>query len=114
MSFLAPAPSGSPLRRLLQLTWRYRAACLQVFAFQIILLGLVLGGLSLDGLSVVVLRHALDPAAPVPSWPRGLARLADWATDRQLLALGGLVLGMGVLHALLGYAHGIQSGRVQH
>ena len=114
MSILALAPSGSPLRRLLQLTWQYRSACLQVFAFQIILLGLALGGLSLTGLSVDVLRHALDPVAPLPSWPRGLARLADWTTQRQLLAVGGLVLGMGALHALLTYAHGIQSGRVQH
>lgn len=111
---LPPAAPLSPLRRLLQVTWQYRGACLNVFVFQLFLLGLALGGVSLTGLCVDVLRHALDPSAPRPSWPLGFEPPSAWTTQARILFLGALVLIMGVTHALLSYAHGIQSGRVQH
>jgi ATP-binding cassette, subfamily B, bacterial len=104
----------SPLSRLLALTWQYRAACLKVFALQVALLGLGLAGLSLTGLSVDVLRHALDPSAPLPRWPLGLAPPAELGTTEQLYVIGALVLVMGAAYALLSYAHAIQNGRVQH
>jgi ATP-binding cassette subfamily B protein len=85
-----------------------------VFAYQTVLLGLGLGVLSLTGLAVDVLRHALDAAVPSPSWPWGFAPPSDWTTERRLFAIGGIVLAMGVAHGWLGYAHGVQSGRIQH
>lgn len=114
MSLPATAPPNSPLRRLLALTWKYRRACVSVLFLQMVLLGLSLGGLSLMGLSVDVLRHALDPSAPAPSWPLGVSPPAEWSTLGCLALLGGSVLVMGAVHGLLGYAHGVQSGRVQH
>jgi ATP-binding cassette, subfamily B, bacterial len=110
----ALAPSRSPLRRLLELTWQYRGACLKVFAYQTILLGLGLGGLSLTGLSVDVLHHALDASVPSPVWPWGIAPPEHWSTELRLFVIGGAVLVMGIANGLLGYAHGIQNGRVQH
>ena len=104
----------SPLSRLLALTWQYRAACLKVFVLQVLLLGLGLGVLSLTGLSVDVLRHALDPSAPGPQWPLGLAPPARLDTTRQLYVIGALVLVMGAAYGLVSYAHAIQNGRVQH
>jgi ATP-binding cassette, subfamily B, bacterial len=109
----APA-SQSPLRRLLQLTWHYREACLRVLLLQTTLLGLSLGGLSLVGLCVDLLRHAVDPHAPVPAWPLGLEPPGAWSTTERLFLLGGLVLALGSAHGLVSFAHGVQSGRVQH
>ena len=115
MSSPAPAASKhSPLVRLLALTWRHRRACLMVFVLQTALLALGLGGLSLTGLCVDVLRHSLDPAAPLPRWPFGFTPPPSWTTSAQLYAIGALVLLMGATYALLSYAHGIQNGRVQH
>jgi ABC-type multidrug transport system fused ATPase/permease subunit len=112
-TFLA-APASSPLRRLLRLTWHYRAACLRVLALQMALLGLGLGGLSLVGLCVDLLRHALDSAAPVPVWPLGLNPPSSWSASKQLFLLGGLVLLMGSAYGLCSFVHGVESGRVQH
>jgi ATP-binding cassette, subfamily B, bacterial len=114
MSSSAPAASSSPLRRLLRLTWQYRSECLAVFGLQVALLALGLGALSLTGTCVDVLRHALDAKAPAPHWPLGVSPPPGWATTDLLYAIGALVLSMGAAYALLSYAHGIQSGRVQH
>lgn len=104
----------SPLRRLLLLTWQYRVGCSKVLALQMLVLALTLGGVSLTGLCVDVLRHELDRTAPLPAWPFGLSPPAHWTTEQELLLLGALVLGMGVALSGLAYAHGIESGRVQH
>jgi ABC-type multidrug transport system fused ATPase/permease subunit len=114
LTFSAAAPLSSPLRRLLRLTWHYRAACVRVLVLQAALLGLSLGGLSLVGLSVDLLRHALDPSAAPPHWPLGLSPPSSWSTSGRLFLIGGLVLAMGSVHALVSFAHGVQSGRVQH
>jgi ATP-binding cassette subfamily B protein len=114
MSPSASVASVSPLRRLLQLTWQYRSACLAVFVLQVGLLVLGLAGLSLTGLCVDVLRHALDPKAPLPVWPLGIEPPAAWSTTARLYVIGGLVLAMGAAYALVFYAHGVMNGRVQH
>jgi len=113
-AFSTAAASASPLRRLLRLTWHYRAACLRVLVLQLSLLALGLGGLSLVGLCVDLLRHALDPSAPPAVWPLGMAPPSSWSPLAQLVLIGGLVLGLGAAHALVTYAHGVQSGRIQH
>jgi ABC-type multidrug transport system fused ATPase/permease subunit len=114
MSVSAVVPSKSALRRLLELTWEYRAQCLAVLVTQIVLLGLNLAGLSLLGLCVDVLRHALDPSSPRPSWPFGFEPPPDFESTSRLFALGGLVLATGVGQAIVGYVYGIQSGKLQH
>lgn len=112
--FSDASSSSSPLGRLLRLTWHYRAACLRVLLLQTSLLALGLGGLSLVGLCVDVLRHSVDPAAPAPLWPLGLSPPGSWSTNAQLFTLGGAVLLLGSVHALLSFAHGVENGRVQH
>jgi ATP-binding cassette subfamily B protein len=114
LTFSAAVPASSPLRRLLRLTWHYRAACVRVLVLQTVLLGLSLGVLSLVGLCVDLLRRALDPSAPAPVWPLGLSPPSWWSTPGRLFLLGGLVLVMGSAHGLLSFVHGVQSGRVQH
>jgi ATP-binding cassette, subfamily B, bacterial len=107
----APA---SPLRRLLSLTWQYRAACLVVFLLQVALLALGLGALSLTGLCIDVLRHRLDPSTPAPEWPLGFEPPARFDTMQELCVIGALVLVLGASYALLSYANGLATGRVQH
>jgi ATP-binding cassette, subfamily B, bacterial len=114
MSSPAPAASSSPLRRLLRLTWQYRSECVAVFVLQVALLALALSGLSMTGTCIDVLRHALDARAPLPHWPLGLSPPAAWGTTQLLYGIGALVLSMGGAYALLSYANGIASGRVQH
>jgi ABC-type multidrug transport system fused ATPase/permease subunit len=104
----------SPLRRLLWLTWQYKDTCLIVLGLQVVLLALSLGGLSLVGLSVDLLRHGLDPSAPAAVWPLGWQPPSAWSSSRQLLLLGGVVMLLGTAHASCSYAHGVQSGKVQH
>jgi hypothetical protein len=109
---LSPDTQPSPLRRLLQLTWRYRSACVGMFALQVLLLGLSLGGLSLSGLCIDVLREALDPSAPAAVWPAGLE--PPGTVEQSLLWIGAGVLICGALHALLSRVYALLSGRVPH
>lgn len=102
------------VRRLLALSWPYRYRCLFTFALQVWLLILGLAGLGLSGLSVDVLRRELDPAAPAPRWPFGWAPPADLTPWTLLLALGGAVLGLAALRALLNYHYSIAIGRLVH
>ncbi len=111
-SVLVPPPRT--LERLLRLTWQYRAACLTVLLYQVLLLVLSIGGLRLLGLCVDLLRHALDTSAPPPAWPLGFEPPSGISTKHLLTILAGAVLGLGALHALVSYAHGLQSGQVQH
>jgi ATP-binding cassette subfamily B protein len=106
--------SGRLLRRLLALTWSYRADCLRVFAFQVLLLALGVAGLGLTGLSIDVIRHSLDPAAPAPRWPLGFNPPADWPALNLLLAIGALVLLMALARALLNYSYAIAVGKLIH
>lgn len=66
------------------------------------------------GLCVDVLRRTVDPSAPAPHWPLGLQPPESWSISARLLALGGAVLLLGTVHALLAFAHGVENGRVQH
>src|ERR1700759_2069545 len=90
-----------PAWRLLALAWHYRAACVRVFAFQVVLLALGLGGLGLSGVAIDVVRHALVPAGLRAPCPLGLAPPASWPADRLLLLAGGAVLAMAALRAVL-------------
>ncbi|RYZ09681.1 MAG: ABC transporter ATP-binding protein [Myxococcales bacterium] len=94
------------LRRLLALSWRYRAQCIAVFAFQVVLLGLGVLGLGLSGVAIDVTRHALDPASTPVSWPLGITP-PSWGPSRLLLGLGGLVLFAAALRALLNYRYSV-------
>src|SRR5215217_7289637 len=94
------------LRRLLALSWRYRAQCIAVFAFQVVLLGLGVLGLGISGLAIDVIRHALDPTSTPMRWPFGFLP-PPWPTTRLLLGLGGLVLAAAALRALLNYRYSV-------
>jgi ATP-binding cassette subfamily B protein len=104
----------SLLRRLLALSLEYRRECLEIFALQVGLLALGVFGLGLSGVAVDVIRDALDQRAPRPRWPLGLAPSADWTAPELLALIGGAVLAMAILRAVLSYSYQILTGRLVH
>jgi ATP-binding cassette subfamily B protein len=97
------------LRRLLALSWHYRAECIAVFSYQVGLLLLGVAGLGLSGLAIDLIRHALQPGSPVPRFPLGLPPPA-WTELRLLASLGALVLSAAVLRAVLNYRYAVTVG----
>ncbi len=111
---LTSADNAQLLRRLLALSWHYRADCLAVFAFQVALLVLGLTGLSLSGLAIDVIRHTLDPSAPTPRFPFGVAVPPGWPVLTTLWSIGGLVLAMAATRAVLSYSYAVAVGKLIH
>ncbi|HEX2659052.1 MAG TPA: ABC transporter ATP-binding protein [Polyangia bacterium] len=109
---VTPPRAVHPIRRLLALAWHYRAACLTVFTFQVVLLVLGLGGLGASGVAIDLTRHALDAAAAPARWPFGLAPPATWSVGRLLFLAGGSVLAMAAARALLMYGYSIAVGKL--
>lgn len=107
-------PRERVVRRLLALTWRYRWRALLVLVYQVILLGMTLGVVGLTGLSVDVIRAALDPTAPPPRWPSGLAELGQLEPEVVLGLLGAGIVSMALAGAGLSYAYSLQVGRLVH
>ncbi|HVZ34107.1 MAG TPA: ABC transporter ATP-binding protein, partial [Polyangiaceae bacterium] len=102
------------VRRLLGLSFVYRRECLEVFALQVVLLGLGVFGLGLSGVAIDVIRAALEAGAPPPRWPLGLAPRGDLSPTQLLFGIGGAVLLMAVLRAVLSYAYQLLIGRLVH
>ena len=66
----APELSNATLiKRLLRLTWQYRAGCLKVLGLQLVLLAIGLSGLGLTGLGIDYIRHVVQPDTRAPTWP---------------------------------------------
>ncbi|HEY0707812.1 MAG TPA: ABC transporter ATP-binding protein [Polyangia bacterium] len=106
------ASNGDVLKRLIRLSWEYRRDCLIVFAYQGALLALGLAGLGAVGKAVDTIRHGLDPTAPVPDWPFGLAPPASIGPLGAVAVLSVAVLLMAALRSLLNYRYSIAVGRL--
>lgn len=84
---------------MLRLAWQFRAACLWVLCLNLWLVALNLSALGLAGLGIDVLRHALQPDAPVPRWVLGWQPPTTWSPFMQVSFVGGLVLAVAIVHA---------------
>ena len=91
------------IKRLLLLTWRYRAGCIRVVALHGVLQLLTLGGLGLFGLGVDYVRGQLAADAPPVPWPFGLAPPEHWPAMTVLGGLASCVAAIAVVRALLLY-----------
>jgi ABC-type multidrug transport system fused ATPase/permease subunit len=107
-----PLGNATIIKRLLALGWAYRRHCLQVLAYQVALLALGLLGLGLAGLAIDVIRHQLQPHAPVARWPFGWQPPPGWSAMGQLLLVGGVVLAMAAGRASLNYLYSIAVGHL--
>ncbi len=88
---------------MLRLGWRYRGACLWVIALQAGLVLFQLGTLGLTGLGIDVVRHALQPESPPPTWPWRITPPADWSALVVVWWIAGLILAVAAAQALLKY-----------
>lgn len=88
---------------MLGLAWKYRLRCLRVLAQQLLLVVLGLAILQLTGLGIDLVRHAVDPSAPMPRWPWGLEPPADWTPRSRIVLIAGSVLGLALLTAAARY-----------
>jgi len=80
------------LKRLFQLAWNYWPDCLALVALQVSLLLLGLGALGATGLAIDYLRSQIQPGSPKPYWDFG---------PRTLLILGGAIIGLAAIRAVL-------------
>ena len=105
----APAPGNAALlRRLLALTWQYRAGCLRILTLQVLLLAMGIAVLSLTGLGIDFIRHQVEPAARPPHWPFGIVPPAHWTPMAVVTALCGTILLLASLRALFNYIYSVQ------
>jgi ATP-binding cassette subfamily B protein len=100
------------IRRLLALTWRYRAGCLRVMGLQLLLLGLGLSGLSLTGLGIDYIRSQVQPDAPPVRWLLGVRPPAQWTPMRVIAVIAGAVIGLAIVRAGLNYLYQISVVRL--
>ena len=101
LSFDAAISNWMLIRRLLALSWRYKAGCLKVMFLQTVMLAFGLLGLGFTGIAVDVLRHAIDPGAPLPKWPFHFTPPPDWTPMRTIEVLAGTVLVVAALRGLI-------------
>lgn len=98
------ASSWILIRRMLALSWRYRARSLGVLLQQGMLVALGLVSLGLTGLAIDVMRHAVQPAAaPAPRWPLGLAPPQTWAPLAMIALIAGAILVLALLQTSVRY-----------
>jgi ATP-binding cassette subfamily B protein len=100
------------LKRLLALSWRYRAGCLKLLCAQLILLLSGLGSIGLTGLGIDELRHAIDPTTRAPQWPHLLTPPTNWPPLHILFAIAGAVLLLAVVRMAMGYLNGVWFGEL--
>ncbi|MFO7536015.1 MAG: ABC transporter ATP-binding protein [Kiritimatiellia bacterium] len=104
--------NGRIIRRLLALTWRYRAGCIKILLFQFALLGIVVVSLGLTGRGIDFIHAAVNPDVKAPSWPFGWVPPASWPPMGILCGIGGLILLLALTRALLTYHSNLTSVRV--
>jgi len=101
----------SLIRRMLAMSWQYRAGCIRVIVLNLLLQAMALTGLYSIGLGIdyVKWQAALafpdtfeDPAVP-PQWPLGIDVAADTPYMTVLLIIAGAVLAMAMIRAGLTY-----------
>ncbi len=97
------------VRRLMALAWRYRGRCVAVFLCQLALLVLGMGGLGLTGLGIDYIRHVVQPSAPSPRWPWGIAPPAGWRPMEVVTAIAIVLLALAALRALFNFAYNFAS-----
>jgi ATP-binding cassette subfamily B protein len=99
-------------KRLLRLTWRYRAGCVKVLSLQITLLVLGLSGLGLTGLGIDFIRHQVNPGAKPPRWPFHLAPPDTWAPMTVVTAIALSIFGLALVRAILNSTYAIQLAKL--
>ncbi len=93
--------------RLLALSWRYRAGCIKVFIYQLILLAMGLSALGLTGLGIDFIRHEIQSTAKPPHWPFGLLPPVACSPIKVLGVIAAVMLVLAALRAVLTYVYSV-------
>jgi ABC-type multidrug transport system fused ATPase/permease subunit len=100
------------VRRLFALAWRFRKDCLWSLGLSIALLLLGLAGLQLLGEVIDVIRHALDPSLPPPTYLFGWNPPPAWSALQIVTALSLAIVAQALLRAVLTYAYNMVTARL--
>lgn len=107
--------TGHIVRRLAGIAWEYRSDCLSLLGLQLLLTGLTVAILALTGAGIDVVRHAVEPDAPVSGLTGWLqSHLIGNDALKACLYLAALILLVAIGRAGLSYAYTIQSVRFLH
>ncbi len=94
---------GVLLRRIGALAWRHRWAAVPSVLLTVLLQGATLAMFGGQGLAIDLIRAKVDPGAPGPAWPLGVAPPDSWTFMESLTALGVGVLAVSLLSAWARY-----------
>ena len=109
----APELSNATLiRRLLTLTWHYRAGCIKVLGLQLVLLAIGLSGLGLTGLGIDYIRHVVQPDTRAPTWPLHWVPPAHWTPMMGVAAIAAALLLLSLIRAVLNFGYSVQVARL--
>ncbi|MBA2482716.1 MAG: ABC transporter ATP-binding protein [Planctomycetes bacterium] len=100
------------IRRLLALSWAYRARCLLVLVLQVVLLVLGLAGLGFIGIGIDFINQELGQGSQSPRWPFGVAPPNAWTHTQVIFAIGGAVLAMAMIRNVVNYFNAIAVARL--
>ena len=101
------------MRRLFEVTWRYRAACIRALVLQLVLLAMGILGLGLTGLGIDYLRGIASGQRAGNPLARLGVRLPEGAPATEVLGLlAALILALALIRAALNYAYAIQVNRL--
>lgn len=102
------------IRRLLEMSWRYRWGCIQLLVLQGALLFTALGGVQLGGVGIDVVRFHLGESASPPHMPWGRPLPADWSAQVQVTSVAAGILSLALIRAWLNYVYAVQAGKLVH
>ncbi|HTR42185.1 MAG TPA: ABC transporter ATP-binding protein [Pseudomonadales bacterium] len=104
--------TGNLVRRLLALAWQFRGDCVMSVVLSLVLLLLGIVGLKLLGVVIDVIRHALNPAAPLPQYPFGWHPPMEWSPLQIVTALSLGIVVQAILRAGLTYSYNMVTARL--
>ncbi|HXD00473.1 MAG TPA: ABC transporter ATP-binding protein [Verrucomicrobiae bacterium] len=100
------------VRRLFALAWRFRRDCLWSLGLSVALLLLGLAGLQLLGEVIDVIRHALNPSLPPPTYLFGWNPPPAWSALQIVTALSLAIVAQALLRAGLTYSYNMVTARL--
>jgi len=98
-----PISNWALIRRLLDLSWRYRGRWIVLIAVNLVLVVVGLTGLTIFGLAVDYIKHQADPTTKVPKWPLGMTPPATWSPMLVISVLAGGLLTTALVYAVMRY-----------
>jgi ATP-binding cassette subfamily B protein len=108
------ASNGALIRRMLQLSWRYRWGCVRLLVLQGLLLGTALAALDLSGVGIDVILFRAGAAKRPAVYPFGFVPPTRWPALAEVSLIAGAILVLAIVRGWLNYVYAVDSGRLIH